>query len=93
MVADVWKHRGLRVAADTAKHQGPLAGAADILRVVAVAGTAVAVGLREADTAAKVVSRMRSQTNEYEPTGPQRWAFLTGLFSSTSIPFTNIYLG
>jgi hypothetical protein len=70
MVADVWKHRGLRVAVDTAKHQGPRV-AADVLRVVVgAAGTAVEVGLREADTAAKVVSSMRSQRTNTSPPVP-----------------------
>jgi len=70
MAADVWKHRGLRVAADTAKHQGPPAGAADVLRVAAGAGTAVEVGPREADTAAKSHLPHAIATTEYEPTGP-----------------------
>jgi hypothetical protein len=93
MVADVWKHRGLQVEADTAKRQGPPAAAEDILRVAAVAGTAVAVGLREADTAAKHCLPHTVTTTEYEPADPNGGLFLRGPFSFTSILFTNIYLG
>lgn len=65
MVADVWKHRGLR-AADAAKRPG-LPGAADITRavprVVAAEGTAEA-GLREADAEAKRLLQHAITTNE-----------------------------